>query len=216
MFSLRLKEHYVVWPIVARTVMCRQAGRGRFPDWLDEQFNKLHEHWYTKISSLRCIEDRNPPQNASDLYMKHWSYAEHCRPCTRFSGANWWKKIKLTVPIGYSLFVDHRSVPSFGPGFLCLNYCLTMPKQSLFTIFAITRQLVISPWYHQYWNRWWPLSTWYISMSGNSGINFVRLPNRFCSSPPLLGFYWIRWRKTALPQASMPSENESQWINPVV
>ena len=23
---------------------------------------KLHEHWYKKISSLRCVEDRNPPQ----------------------------------------------------------------------------------------------------------------------------------------------------------
>ena len=55
-----------------------------------KQYNKLHEHWYTQISSLRCVEDRNPPQNASDLYMKYWSYAEHCRPC----GVNWWKKKK--------------------------------------------------------------------------------------------------------------------------
>ena len=30
------------------------------------------------------------------------------------------KIITLTVPIGYSLFADHRSVPSFGPGFLTL------------------------------------------------------------------------------------------------
>ena len=37
-----------------------------------------------------------------------------------------------------------------------------------------------------------PLSTWYISMPGTSGIYFVRLPNRLCSSPPLLGFYWNR------------------------
>ena len=57
-----------------------------------KQYNKLREHWYTKISSLRCVKDRNPPQNASDLYMKYWSYAEHCRPCTRLSGVNWWKK----------------------------------------------------------------------------------------------------------------------------
>ena len=57
-----------------------------------KQYNKLHEHWYTKISSICCVEDRNPPQNASDLYMKYWSYAEHCRPCTRLSGVNWWKQ----------------------------------------------------------------------------------------------------------------------------
>ena len=25
-----------------------------------KQYNKLHEHWYTRISSLRCAEDRNP------------------------------------------------------------------------------------------------------------------------------------------------------------
>ena len=85
-----------------------------------KQYNKLHEHWYTKISSLRCVADRNPPQNASDLYTKYWSYAEHCRPCTRLSGVNWWKQKQMTliVPIGYSLVADHRSVPSSGPGFV--------------------------------------------------------------------------------------------------
>ena len=31
-------------------------------------------------------------------------------------------KKTLTVPIGYSLFADHRSVPSFGPGFLTLGW----------------------------------------------------------------------------------------------
>ena len=89
-----------------------------------KQYNKLHEHWYTKISSLRCVADRNPPQNSSDWYTKYWSYAEHCRPCTRLSGVNWWKQkqITLIVPIGYSLFADHRSVPSSGPGFVCLTY----------------------------------------------------------------------------------------------
>ena len=87
-----------------------------------KQYNKLHEHWYTKISSLRCVADRNPPQNASDLYTKYWSYAEHCRPCTRLSGVNWWKQKQITLidPIGYSLFADHRSVPSSGPGFFWL------------------------------------------------------------------------------------------------
>ena len=59
-----------------------------------KQYNNLHEHWYTKISSLHCVEDRNRPQNASDLYMKYWSYAEHCRPCTRLSDGNWWKQNK--------------------------------------------------------------------------------------------------------------------------
>ena len=44
-----------------------------------------------------------------------------------------------------------------------------------------------------------------IYMPGTSGIYFVRLPNRLCSSPPLLGFYWNRWGKTALPQALMPT-----------
>ena len=87
-----------------------------------KQYNKLHEHWYTKISSLRCVADRNPPQNASDLYTQYGSYAEHFRPCTRLSGVNWWKQkqITLIVPIGYSLFADHRSVPSSGPGFVWL------------------------------------------------------------------------------------------------
>ena len=62
-----------------------------------KQYNKLHEHWYTKISSLRCVADRNSPQNALDLYTKYWSYAEHCRPCTRLSGVNWWKQKQITL-----------------------------------------------------------------------------------------------------------------------
>ena len=72
-----------------------------------KQYNKLHEHWYTKISSLHCVEDRNPPQNASDLYMKYWSYVEYCRPCTRLSGVNWWKKITLNC--NYRIFIVCRS-----------------------------------------------------------------------------------------------------------
>ena len=40
-----------------------------------KQYNKLHEHRYTKISSLRSVEDRNPPQNATYLYMKEQSNA---------------------------------------------------------------------------------------------------------------------------------------------
>ena len=100
-----------------------------------KQYNKLHEHWYTKISSLRCVADRNPPQNASDLYTKYWSY---CRPCTRLSGVNWWKQKQLTliVPTWYSLFADHRSVPSSGPGFVLL---ISAQAEFVHTYFAITR-----------------------------------------------------------------------------
>ena len=32
-------------------------------------------------------------------------------------GTDEYKNITLIVPIGYSLFADHRSVPSSGPGF---------------------------------------------------------------------------------------------------
>ena len=45
------------------------------------------------------------------------------------------KKKHWTVSIGYSLFADHRSVPSFGPGFFCLNSGLTLLIQSLCTNF---------------------------------------------------------------------------------
>ena len=37
------------------------------------------------------------------------------------------KKKTLIVPIGYSLFADHRSVPSSGPGFVCLIYFYLCP-----------------------------------------------------------------------------------------
>ena len=150
------------------------------------------------MSSFKSNE--NPPQNASDLYTKYWSYAEHCRPCTHLSGVNWWKQkqITLIVPIGYSLFADHRSVPSSGPGFVCLTiFCLSRVRVHRFRDNAVTGE---------YWNQWYPLSTWY-RMSGTSGIYYYWLPDRLCSSPPLLGFYWNRWGggETALPQASMPT-----------
>ena len=80
-----------------------------------KQYNKFHEHWYTKIISLRCAEDRNPPQNASDLYMKCRSYAEHCRTCTRLCGLNWKKKKKkkkkiiITLNCSYRIFIVCRS-----------------------------------------------------------------------------------------------------------
>ena len=98
-----------------------------------KQYNKLHEHWYTKISSLRCVADRNPPKNASDLYTKYWSDAEHCRPCTRLSGVNWWKQkqITLIVPIGYSLFA---LFPVFWARVRLSNNFL--PKQSLCTLIS--------------------------------------------------------------------------------
>ena len=114
-----------------------------------KQYNKVHEHWYTKISSLRCVADRNPPHNASDLYTKYWSDAEHCRPCTRLSGVHWWKQkqITLIVPIGHSLFADHRSVPSSGPGFVCLTiFCLSRVRVHRFRDNAVTGDItLISP-----------------------------------------------------------------------
>ena len=140
-----ISRNYVVWPTFFLMNVFIALKGSHFWFYISymvctlngiyKQYNKLHEHWYTKISSLRCVADRNPPKNASDLYTKYWSYAEHCRPCTRLSGVNWWKQkqITLIVPIGYSLFVDHRSVPSSGPGFVCY---LFLPKQSLCTLIS--------------------------------------------------------------------------------
>ena len=44
--------------------------------------------------------------------------------------------ITLIVPIGYSLFADHRPVPSFGPGFFWL---ISAQAEFVHTNFAITR-----------------------------------------------------------------------------
>ena len=52
---------------------------------------------YTNIDTQKSVHFAVPRtdtrlKNASDLYMKYRSYAEHCRPCTHLSGMNWWKK----------------------------------------------------------------------------------------------------------------------------
>ena len=48
---------------------------------------------YTNIDTQKSVHFAVPRtetrlKNASDLYMKYRSYAEHCRPCTRLSGVN--------------------------------------------------------------------------------------------------------------------------------
>ena len=52
---------------------------------------------YTNIDTQKSVYFAVPRtetrlKNASDLYMKYRSYAEHCRPCTRLSGVNRLKK----------------------------------------------------------------------------------------------------------------------------
>ena len=48
---------------------------------------------YTNIDTQKSVHFAVPRtetrlKNASDLYMKYRSYAEHCRPCTRLSGVS--------------------------------------------------------------------------------------------------------------------------------
>ena len=111
-----------------------------------KQYNKLH--WYTKISSLRCVADRNPPQNASDLYTRYWSDAEHCRPCTRFSGVNWWKQKKNNNNCSYRIFIVCRSPvsPVFWARVLLTIFCLSRVRVHRFRDNAVTGDIpLISP-----------------------------------------------------------------------
>ena len=84
---------------------------------------------------------------------------------------------KNNTNCSYSIFIVCRSPvsPVFWVRILLSYFGLSLPKQSLY-----------------------PLSTRYISMPGNSGIYFLRLPNRLCSSPPLLGFYWNQWGENSI------------------
>ena len=101
---------------------------------------------YTNIDtkkSVRCAEDRNPPQNASDVYeilvicrasqalytpqrcelmRKNKQNKKQQKKKKKKKNTKKKRKKKETeLFLGYSLFADHRSVPSFGPGFFCLN-----------------------------------------------------------------------------------------------
>ena len=99
------------------------------------------------------------------------------------------KQITLIVPIGYSLFADHRSVPVFWARVLLTIFCLSRVRVHRFRDNAVTGDIpLISP----VLESMVPLSTWY-RMSGTSGIYYFWQPDRLCSSPPLLGFYWNRW-----------------------
>ena len=67
---------------------------------------------YTNIDTQKSVHFAVPRTEtrlkiASDLYMKYRSYAEHCSPCTRLSGVNWWNKITLNC--SYRIFIVWRS-----------------------------------------------------------------------------------------------------------
>ena len=148
--------------------MCRQDGRGRFPVLLDElskcrtnsqrksqlrifymictlndiykQYNKLHEHWYTKISALRCVEDRNPPQNASTCIWNTGHLQSIAGPV--HASAVWThEKTKKKTNCSYRIFIVCRSPvsPVFWARILLSYFGLSLPKQSLCTNFAITQ-----------------------------------------------------------------------------
>ena len=138
-----------------------------------------------KNSSLRCAEDRNPPQNATG-HMQCIAGPVFASAVLTDKKQQQQKKKKKTnkkthPSIGYSSFKDHRSVPSFGPGFFCLNSGLRKVQwtcllcSSLCTYFrdnAVTSDIplislvlksMVPPWYLVY-------------TPGTSGIYFVRLP----------------------------------------
>ena len=120
---------------VARTVMCRQDDRGWFPVLLDDlskcrtnsqrksqlrifymtftlndiykQYNKLHEHWYTKISSLRCAEDRNPLQKCIRLVYEIQVICRTLQALYSTQLCELMKKIALNC--SYRIFIIWRS-----------------------------------------------------------------------------------------------------------
>ena len=55
---------------------------------INKQYNKLHEHCAQKSVHFAVPRTETRLKNASDLYVKYRSYAEHCRPCTRLGGVN--------------------------------------------------------------------------------------------------------------------------------
>ena len=105
-------------------------------------------------------------------------------------------KITVIVPIGYSLFADHRSVPSFGPEFFWLTYFCSSSVCALIS-----------------WCNWWyPLDITSIgiggtplvpgmSMSGTSGRYYVwqKRPRGRAVSAPDFGSrgrgFESRWRR---------------------
>ena len=105
----------------------------------------------------------------------------------------------------YRIFIVCRSPvsPVFWARVLLTIFCLSRVRVHKFRDNAVTGDIpLISP----VLESMVPLSTRY-RMSGTSGIYYFWQPDRLCSSPPLLGFYWNRWGggETALPQASMPT-----------
>ena len=91
----------------------------------------------------------------------------------------------------YRIFIVCRSPvsPVFWARVLLTIFCLSRVRVHRFRDNAVTGDIpLISP----VLESMVPLSTWY-RMSGTSGIYYFWQPDRSCSSPPLLGFYWNRW-----------------------
>ena len=72
-----------------------------------KQYNKLHEHWYTKISSLRCAEDRNPPQKCIRLVYEIQVICSALQALYSTQRCELMKKITLNC--SYRIFIVWRS-----------------------------------------------------------------------------------------------------------
>ena len=113
--------------------------------YIYKQYNKLHEHWYTKISSLRCVRLKMHQTCIWNTgYMQSIAGPVH-------ASAVWTdekKKINNNnnTNCSYRIFIVCRSPVS--PVFwarILLSY-LFLPKQSLCTNFAVTGDIpLISP-----------------------------------------------------------------------
>ena len=102
-----------------------------------KQYNKLHEYWYTKISSLRCIEDRN----ASDLVYEILVICRALQALYTPQRCELMKTKTNNTNCSYRIFIVCRSPvsPVFWARMLLSYLFLSLPKQSLCTDFAITR-----------------------------------------------------------------------------
>ena len=89
--------------------------------WYIQTVQQLTQTLIHKNQSLRCAEDRNPPQKCIRLVYEIRVICRALQALYSPQRCELIKKITLNFSVGYSLFEGHRSVRSFGPGFFCLN-----------------------------------------------------------------------------------------------
>ena len=132
-------DDWLCWGLTSQSTIFQSCRDGAIASWVINQY----------FRGVKCLAQGHNTAAVGLEPRTSRSGVRHSTTEPPRSPVNWWKQkqITLVVPIGCSFFADHRSVPSSGPGFVCLTiFCLSRVRVHRFRDNAVTGDIpLISP-----------------------------------------------------------------------